>query len=391
MLTYLIAGLFLVFGMGALGGAIFGRDRQRRLLLLAVAIVCWVAGMLVVTMQRDATTPATESPTATPLAAISASTPTPKTKASLAATTQAATATPVPPAVTATPTPLPDLGRLAFTSERGGNLDIWVMPLHDPAKAVQLTTDLAPDVEPVFSPDGSQILFASGRETDTGRYDLFVMNATGAKQKRLLDWPDSLEWGANWSPDGKHIAFITTRDFNWEIYVINADGSGEPVNVSRDDKLDSYSSWSPDGRWLAFVSERSGNWDIWKIDIQACLAAAAKGKGLDKACQATQLTDNLEDDFFPRWSPDGTKIAFETNREAVRDIYIMDADGGNVTRITNSLDDDSAPAWAMDGKAIVFSSRRNFDWDIYMVDADGSNERRLTHSQGEDRFIDWHR
>ena len=219
---------------------------------------------------------------------------------------------------------------------------------------------------------------------------------TAKNQRRLTDAPDSYEWGATWSPDGQRIAFISTRDFSEtrggglsQIYVMNADGSN-PLNLNQDDYLNTYSSWSPDGYWLAFVSDRSGNWDIWKLDVRACLEAREEGvDGEDPRCQPVQLTDNPDDDFYPRWSPDGDRIAFESRRQAVRDIYVMDADGGNVTKVTADIDDDSTPMWALDGKAIIYSSYKNFDWDLYSINVDGSDLRQLTKTKGEERFGDW--
>ena len=80
------------------------------------------------------------------------------------------------------------------------------------------------------------------------------------------------------------------------------------------------------------------------------------------------------DDTDPAWSPDGTRIAFGSNRDGDRDIYVMDADGGNVQQLTDDPESDRDPAWSPDGTRIAFT--RN--GDIYVMDADGGNVQLLT-------------
>lgn len=375
MINLILTTIFFVIGIGMIGGALFGKLPSRRLILLVVGIVLWsLAAILFIKRDVNSSVPRV-------------------VKTVLVAET--ATAVPIPtatsvPTATAVPTATPQsvYGTLVFPSERGGNLDIWSVELDDLSSFTQLTTDPQSDVEPRWSPDGSKILFASGRDAD-GIHELYVMNADGSDQQRLLAWPDSYEWGATWSPDGKYIAFTSTRSFNYEIFVMNADGSGEPINLTQNPALDSYPDWSPDGRWLVFVSDRGGNWDVWKMDIASCLAARQAQQD-DPACKGVLLTaDNPDDDFYPRWSPDSSRIAFESRRHANRDIYIMDADGGNLTQITTNKDHDSNPIWAMDGQALIYSSERNFDWNLYMINLESGEEQQLTQTAGEDRFGDW--
>ena len=279
-------------------------------------------------------------------------------------------------------------GKLVFPSQRSGNLDLWVMDLADPANPTQLTTSPAADVEPRWSPDGGMVLFSSPEGNQYN--DLFIINADGSNRHRLLDWPNSHEWGAAWSPDGKYIAFTSEKDGNYQIYILPFEGDGKPINVMQDDKFYTYPDWSPDGQWVTFVSDRSGNWDIWKLSITACLDARLSGQeGEIDSCRPQQLTDNLDDDFFPRWSPDGATIAFSSRRQADRDIYVMDADGVNVTRLTTAPGNDSNPIWALDGEAIIFSRRPTTNWDLFIIQADGSDMRRLTDAPGQDRFGDW--
>ena len=383
MIYLIIAALLVTIGIGFFGGALFGRIRQRRFNLLGLTLVLWLSAALLFT----SCSPPTYPPQAASLTPDSISQ---DSEAQSTATPEPSpTSLPSPtPIEEPTPTPEPSLGYLVFPSARSGNLDLWLLDLSDPENPAQLTTDPQPDVEPRWSPDGAKILFSSLQGTETGMNDLWMMNADGGEAHQLLEWPESYEWGATWSPDGEQIAFTSTRDFDYEIYIVDADGDDDPINLTDNDALDSYPDWSADRRWLVFVSDRSGDWEIWRMDVEACLAARMEDAGED-ACEAIQLTDSAGDDFFPRWSPDGSQIVFTSRRDANRNLYIMDADGGNVIQVTNTRDHDSNPIWALDGQAIIFSSKRNADWDIYIINPDGTGERLLTDAPGEDRFGDW--
>ena len=123
-------------------------------------------------------------------------------------------------------------------------------------------------------------------------------------------------------------------------------------------------SWSPDGQKIAFASERSGNRDIWVMD--------ADGGNLRR------LTTHNARDSSPSWSPDGQKIAFRSKRSGNSDIWVMDDDGGNKRQLTTNTADDYIPSWSPDGLKIAFTSDRSGNPDIWVMDADGDNKRRLT-------------
>jgi Tol biopolymer transport system component len=120
--------------------------------------------------------------------------------------------------------------------------------------------------------------------------------------------------------------------------------------------------------------------------------------------------DKKGTESMPAWSPDGTKIAFVSDREGDPQIYVMDADGANVRRLTHTVKLADAPAWSPDGKKLAMSvctkvvkassrwtSRGKVismpsdlpEWDIFVIDADGSNLMQLTHDRGDSASPAW--
>jgi len=108
-----------------------------------------------------------------------------------------------------------------------------------------------------------------------------------------------------------------------------------------------------------------------------------------RAYPVTQLTYESSFEGQPAWSPDGAKIAFVTDRDGHKEIYIMDANGSNQTRLTYNQYDDVEPDWSPDGSKMVFSSDRSGSYDIYVMKADGDNQIRLTYEGSNERAPAW--
>ncbi len=132
-----------------------------------------------------------------------------------------------------------DTGRIAFTSDRDGNVEIYVMDV-DGSNVIRLTNNPTPDLFPVWLPDGSRIAFSSDRDGNDG---IYVMGADGSNVIRLTNNP-AFDRDPAWSSDGSRIAFTSDRDGNSEIYVMDADGSNV-IRLTNNPAFDTFATWSP--------------------------------------------------------------------------------------------------------------------------------------------------
>ncbi|BCS33379.1 protein TolB [Luteitalea sp. TBR-22] len=158
-----------------------------------------------------------------------------------------------------------------------------------------------------------------------------------------------------------------------EIYIADYDGESQRrVTVNR--SLAINPSWSADGRAIAYTSYRRGYPDIYVSYIY-------QGK-MDQPANGTETVHN----FLPAFAPDGSKIAFMTNRDGNMEIYVVNRDGSNLRRVTRHPGNDSTPTWSPAGNQIAFTSDRSGSPQIYIVDADGIGQpRRITNESWADR------
>ena len=195
------------------------------------------------------------------------------------------------------------------------------------------------EANPAWSRDGARIAFSSFRD---GNWEIYAIDADGQNPQRLTQSPSDVDRNPSWSPDGTRIAYSSQRDTNNEIYVMNADGSNS-VRLTDNPANDSDPAWSPDGTRIAFTSNREASPAIWVMN--------ADGTG------ATRLTFNNLGDSQPSWSPDGKKIVFTARTTSTQyAVFLVNADGSGRTRFTEDFDMIGDPSWSPDGQQIAFTA-----------------------------------
>jgi TolB protein len=174
------------------------------------------------------------------------------------------------------------------------------------------------------------------------------------------------------------IAFAIYENGNSEIFIMNADGSGL-VQITNSLEFESSPEWSPDNSRILFGTYHDTHRDIYVMN--------ADGSNI------IQLTNNPVNTIQTSkdWSPDGNKIVYSNDSNGNYELYIVNADGSGITNITNHPAEDFMARWSPDGTKIAFgSTRTGSPVNIYLINADGSNPSTLSVSdQSDDQNLTW--
>ncbi|HSG25858.1 MAG TPA: protein kinase [Anaerolineales bacterium] len=371
-----IVGGFMVFG----GGTDSGSDE--------VAVLPnptqTAAGALEINTQVPSNTPRPNQPDAS-------NTPVPD-----------ATFTPAPteePTITSTPlpqpTPLGAGGKIAFVSDRdnSGYEQIFVMN-SDGSDVTQLTFDETDKSWPMWSPDGRSILYVAdgglGQYNTPLNLEIWVMDADGGNQTNLTQTRGDDE-DPVWSPDGSQVVFISRRyGGTRQLMVMNADGS-EPRRVSIE--FEEYNpTFSPDGQTLMFSSTFFFTLNVRIWDENDHPPEARDLYDLEPALYDNRWNepDRIGKAIEPAWSPNGDWIVYVRTSGNNRRIYLLDANSNGATvRSLDTLGLNFDPAWSPDSLWIVFCSTRDGNQEIYTMDFGGRFQTNLTNHPGIDKMPSW--
>ena len=158
-----------------------------------------------------------------------------------------------------------------------------------------------------------------------------------------------------------------------EIYIADYDGAN-PRKVTNTATLNITPTWSPDSRAIAYTSYRpSGGMGTFQDIVLSFIATGER--------RTPANGDPSKQNYLPIWSPDGSKIAFTSNRDGNPEIYVMNADGSGVRRMTNSPQIDVSPTWSPTGNQIAWVSDRTGTPRIYLMNIDGTGQRVLVNEE----------
>jgi hypothetical protein len=182
----------------------------------------------------------------------------------------------------------PDGQWIAFTSDRDGNQDIFIVRT-DHSGLLNLSKNAAADFQPtwlddsaIFSSGGERIAFTSNRD---GNQEIYIMNLDGTEQINISNNPAE-DFSPNATRSGDRIVFVSTREGNQDVYIMYADGSSQG-NLTNHPAQDTLPAWSPDAGWITFTSDRDGNLEIYVM--------------MNNGAEVYNLTQNPAQDLAPGW------------------------------------------------------------------------------------------
>jgi Tol biopolymer transport system component len=209
------------------------------------------------------------------------------------------------------------------------------------------------EFEPAFTPDGSLYCFVQNRANLNLK---LVIRDTKQNKDSIYDPGGGFAGmrSPTIAPDASRIVFSLADATGQQIFAVDAQARNR-VNLTKT-SLNNWPAYSPDGKQIAFGSSRDGHFEIYLMD--------ARGEGVRR------LTTSNAFNIRPAWSPDGKRIAFTSNRDANYEIYVMDADGRNHRRITRNDERDDYASWHPDGKRLVMVCERAGRSDLFLVEVD---------------------
>ncbi len=298
-------------------------------------------------------------------------------------------------------------GKLSVQRPAGKQVDVFTLA-PDGSQERRILGSRRFEEEARWSPDGQRLAYAQSPSSGFPS-EIWTVDALGANAQRVTDY-GSVSTAPSWAPDGTRLAFFTLKDFKppspdrppppAELYSIGTDGS-DPQRLTRDRRIQTDVVFSPDGKSIAYDQWKAVKGQPGVFDTALTIADA---DGSDPR-PLTRISAS-RDTFNASWSPDGKLIAFEVadkhrpqdkNRQS--DVAVIKPDGTGERRLTSTRALETSPVWSPDGSQIAFTSdrhqrkgrreRNGKRFELYVMQADGSGIRRVTHNRVADVSPDW--
>ena len=287
------------------------------------------------------------------------------------------------------PTWSPDGGEIAFATkpifdtpyDRPSRSELWAVGLEG---GQPRRVGGADAVQPSWSPHGHRIAYW-GLVEGGSRRDIWTIPTRGGDPRPVTE-DEALDWSPAWSPDGGHLYFSSDRDGSmnlWRVAIDEVSGEvrGEPERVTAPTAFAHQPTFSADGRRMAYVSS------LLEQRLLRIRFDAASGRPLG---EPETVADDLRRVGFSHVSPDGELVVFSRTHPQ-EDLLLSRVDGTGRRQLTDDPYRDRRPRFSPDGQRIAFYSNRGGHYEIWTIDRDGTHLRQLTEgpSQGNARYPMW--
>ncbi len=264
-------------------------------------------------------------------------------------------------------------GSFARPSERGN----YPGPLYAVKIATGETRQVTETdaVQPNWSPHGERIAYWCVQ--GGGQRDIWTVGAQGGEPVAVTNDP-ALDWNPIWSPDGRYLYFASDRGGSmnlWRVAIDESSGKllGAPEPVTTPATYSGYISFSRNGRQLVYAQV------VDQVNIQQIAFDPLKGK---VEASPTWVTRGARIATDPHLSPDGEWYVFGSTGDKQEDLFVVRRDGTGLRQITNDKFKDRGPQWSPDGKQILFFSDRSERYEFWLISPDGNGLRQFSYTSG---------